>query len=351
MITVLINNMRDLNYNTNKPLVSIGVPTYNSEQTIIETLKSIISQTYTNLEIILIDNNSSDETVKKINEIKDERIKLIINSINIGANNNFTKCVKEAKGEYIAVFNSDDIYDKFIIEKEVDILLNNPNIGAVFTIRYNINEKGDILRKCVLPEDVVEKDMNFYDLINSILKYGDFLTTPSALIRSNIYKKNLPFNSKLFGSASDLAMWLNISKDASIYIINEPLILYRKHEKQYTYRYNHYRTKIHNYFTVIDFFLKKEKAIIKNYDDYERYNIYKTSDMLSCNINKILLISKDKLYNLNINYKKLRILNKKAFFFHFIRFLLYDIFKNTSYIRFIAILLQKMEFYSLELLI
>jgi len=107
--------MSSLTYNTHnaykqQPLVSICMPVYNAENTITETIHSILEQTYGNMEILIVDNASTDNTPSLLKEFNDPRLKIYWNDVNIGAEKNFSKAVHLASGEYIAIFHSDDLY-------------------------------------------------------------------------------------------------------------------------------------------------------------------------------------------------------------------------------------------------
>ena len=97
---------------TNPPLVCICVPCYNSEATIGATLESLVSQTYRNIKIVVVDNASTDRTCGIVGGFmaRDERVELRANGENIGAEGNFTRCLQEASGEYTAIFHADDVY-------------------------------------------------------------------------------------------------------------------------------------------------------------------------------------------------------------------------------------------------
>jgi len=93
---------------SNQPLVSICIPTYNAKKTVVQTVQSILNQTYKNLEIIIVDNASTDNTLDLLQKFKDPRIKIYKNIKNIGAEKNFSRCIELAKGKYIAIFHADD---------------------------------------------------------------------------------------------------------------------------------------------------------------------------------------------------------------------------------------------------
>lgn len=80
--------------------ISICIPVYNGAKTILETLKSVTSQTYKDFEIIVVDNASTDNTVELVNSVRDNRIKLYVNEKNIGGGGNLEECKKRASGDY-----------------------------------------------------------------------------------------------------------------------------------------------------------------------------------------------------------------------------------------------------------
>jgi len=125
--------------NDNNKLVSICIPTYNSEKYIERTLKSIINQTYQNIEIIVSDNASTDDTYNIVSRLskQENRLKLYRNDCNLGFCANINKAVQIASSNIIAIFHSDDIYHETIVEKELLILESNINIKGVFSKHAN----------------------------------------------------------------------------------------------------------------------------------------------------------------------------------------------------------------------
>ena len=126
------------------PLVSVCIPCYNSEKTISSTLMSVLTQTYTQLEVIICDNCSIDRTIEIIKEIQDPRIQLYINESNLGMVGNFDRVLTYAKGQYVKVMCSDDLISSDCIEKQIVPFFENPNsnIAMVNCEKWIINEQG-----------------------------------------------------------------------------------------------------------------------------------------------------------------------------------------------------------------
>lgn len=118
-----------------EPLVSILVPTYNRERYISECLQSALNQTYRNLEVIVVDNASSDSTWNIVGEIAahDRRVRRFRNEVNLGPVRNWERCLAEARGELAKFLWSDDLIAPTFISKTVPWLRDNPEVGFVCT--------------------------------------------------------------------------------------------------------------------------------------------------------------------------------------------------------------------------
>ena len=129
-----------------KPLVSIGIPTYNGSLSIERSLLSILHQDYQNIELIISDDNSKDNTVeicanllKRYSNLKNIKYNLIINKINKGANHNFNKLLELSNGEYFCWHAQDDIREHNYISKCVEQFLLNDNLVYCHSNYANIN--------------------------------------------------------------------------------------------------------------------------------------------------------------------------------------------------------------------
>ena len=111
-----------------EPLVSICIPAYNNAAYIKDTIDSILSQTYKNLELVIVDDKSKDDTVAVIKSIPDERIRLYENEKNLGMSGNWNHCLELCKGEYIKLICADDMLAPDAIEKEARALTEHPDV-------------------------------------------------------------------------------------------------------------------------------------------------------------------------------------------------------------------------------
>ena len=129
---------------SDKPLVSVIVPAYNAEAYIAHTLNSVLSQTYNNIEVIVVDDGSNDETANIVESIiqSDDRVTLL-QQPNSGVAAARNLAIQKSRGEYIAPIDADDIWYPQKIEKQVHCMLHaDPSVGLVYAWSVHIDERG-----------------------------------------------------------------------------------------------------------------------------------------------------------------------------------------------------------------
>ncbi|MBF0299303.1 MAG: glycosyltransferase [Oligoflexia bacterium] len=135
----------------NNPLVSICLPCFNGGKFIKQTIESILAQTYSYFELIIIDDCSLDDSILLIKNYSDQRIRFFQNNSNVGLTANWIKCIRLAQGEYIKIVCQDDLLLPSIIEKQLNIFLNdqddNFQLGMVSSHRFIINKENKIVLK------------------------------------------------------------------------------------------------------------------------------------------------------------------------------------------------------------
>ena len=115
-----------------EPLVTIGIPTYNrANRSLRSALKCALGQTYSNLEIVVSDNCSTDHTEDVVGSYRDSRIRYIRHQENIGPANNFNYCANVARGSFFQLFHDDDLIDSDFIETCIDAIAGRPDVGFV----------------------------------------------------------------------------------------------------------------------------------------------------------------------------------------------------------------------------
>ncbi|PXV60959.1 glycosyl transferase family 2 [Dysgonomonas alginatilytica] len=209
-----------------KPLVSVLIPCYNVENYVIESVSSIMTQTYTNLEIIIINDSSSDGTANKLEELarKDQRIKIYNNDVNLRLIKTLNKGVELCNGKYIARMDADDISFPSRIEKQVDFLERNLDYDIVSTMFYTF--KTDNSKRNLYINPVTHEELQAYLLFRSGICH------PAVMIRKTLFTElGLKFEEKYL-HVEDYALWSKALYCTRLANINEPLLYYRVHESQ-----------------------------------------------------------------------------------------------------------------------
>lgn len=198
-------------------LVSIITPTYNAEKFITETLKSVQNQTYQNWEMILVDDASTDETVKIISDFakKDSRIKLFKLEKNSG--NGFARniALEKAVGKYVAYLDADDLWFPNKLEKQIEFLKEN-NLHFTFSFYDCIDEEGNSLnRRVEAPIDLTYNELFFCNYVGNLTAIYDADYFGKIVIEATQKRQ-------------DWRLWLTILKQIQVTKpVPEPLAFYR----------------------------------------------------------------------------------------------------------------------------
>jgi glycosyltransferase involved in cell wall biosynthesis len=243
------------------PLVSICIPTYNSGATLAKTLASISAQTYTHLEILVVDNVSTDNTLEVARRFDDPRIRIYENVENIGAEGNFNRCIQLANGEYTAIYHADDLYLEQMVAEQVRFLARHPTAGGVLTEAMLIDGNGRQAGAISLPPELNRTDsacISFTELFSALLRHSNFLICPSAMVRTTVYQNVIKcWRGDLFGSSADLDIWIRIARHSRLGLLPAKLMQYRISTAQFSSKVRD-QTGRADFFRVMDHYLLQE---------------------------------------------------------------------------------------------
>lgn len=158
----------------NQPQVSICIPAYNAESTIGDTIRSLIEQTYDNIEIVVVNDFSTDATEKIVKEFTDPRIRFINNEHNLGINANWQKTLLEANGKYVMLLGHDDMLKPSCVERLVDVFEHHEHVGMVGFRAQMLPQKTTSWRP-------VYGEITPSALMNSIIEFVN-ITPPSEIM-------------------------------------------------------------------------------------------------------------------------------------------------------------------------
>jgi len=205
------------------PKVSVIIPLYNREKYIAETVRSVLNQTYPNIELIVVDDGSTDGSRAALQPYA-SRLTLLEQPgrANKGQSAAINLGLRHAAGKYIAILDSDDLFLPEKLKAQVDYLEQNPEVGLVYSNGFIIDSNGKRLYKFYSkPPDEKSEPSN-------VLLDCYFPLPSNSLVRSEVFQKTGPFDEKL-RSGQDHDMAIRVAEVSKLAYIDDTLFCYRKH--------------------------------------------------------------------------------------------------------------------------
>lgn len=203
------------------PLISVIIPTYNRQSTILRAVNSVLAQTYTNYEIIIIDDASTDDTEAIIQKLysANSKIHYYRNEYNLGAGSSRNIGVSHSKGSYIAFQDSDDEWlpQKLTLQTKALALHSSCNIVYSVMKRFYLDNSFDFC-----PPDDMPVDMKSGYIFKSLLM-GPFIGMPTALIEKNCFLSSGGFDTSI-PVCEDYALFLSLARNGEVILVDEPLV-------------------------------------------------------------------------------------------------------------------------------
>lgn len=204
------------------------MPVYNGEEFLAEAIESILHQTFDNLEFLIINDGSTDNTLSIISSFKDERIKLVMQEENQGIVRSLNNGIEWANGQYIARMDADDVASPDRFEKQLLFMANNPDIAVCGTQAYFIDREGRELGQL---HEATEHD----DIKVNLLFNNSFIHS-STFFRTNILKQYKYSNEYQY--AEDYHLFVRIALNHRVANIPDFLCYYRNHNNSTTNQLN-----------------------------------------------------------------------------------------------------------------
>ncbi|MDD2399284.1 MAG: glycosyltransferase [Sulfurovum sp.] len=245
------------------PLISVIMPVYNGEKYLRDAIDSILNQTFTDFEFIILNDGSTDRTEEIILSYDDPRIRYIKNEINLDISETMNKGIRYAKGKYIARMDADDISLPERFERQIAIFNSFTMIQVVFSTVQLINQEGNMIENwkddinCISQEEIY-----------TLLPKKNCLANPTVMMMTDIIR-NYSYNRRSKHS-EDYNLWLRMMSDGiSFYKIKEPLLKYRIHDNSVTQMSNKERAGSYkkNILAKVHFVLEKIRKFSFNFFD------------------------------------------------------------------------------------
>ncbi|MCD8323338.1 MAG: glycosyltransferase [Clostridiales bacterium] len=208
-----------------EPTVSICIPAYNSAEYIQDTIDSILAQTWKDLELIIVDDNSTDNTYEILCAIADSRVRVFHNNENLGMSGNWNRCLSLCRGEYIKLVCADDLLAPTAVEQEVQALIDNPTavMAESDTKLLDLDGKAKGFYKRYHKSGLVDG--------KEICRKGLFSQNYFGAPQANTFRKSAAeqvggFDPD-FTYILDYDFWVSLACQGDVYIIHEPLNFFR----------------------------------------------------------------------------------------------------------------------------
>jgi glycosyltransferase involved in cell wall biosynthesis len=199
--------------------VSVVIPAYNAMTYLPETLESVLRQTFTDFEVLIVDDGSSDQVVEWASGLVDPRVKLIKQE-NQGAAEARNTGIAHAQGEYVAFLDADDLWEPTKLEKQVRCLEDNPAVGLVNTWTVLIDQLGNPTGRAATLQ--AEGDVWKQIVLNNFLVCSSVMVRRCCFESVGVFERNLIL-------CEDWDMWIRIASRYSFAVVKEPLVYYRQH--------------------------------------------------------------------------------------------------------------------------
>lgn len=256
--------------------VTIAIPVYNAELYLKEAIQSVLNQTFKSFQLIILNDGSTDSSMKIANGFLDPRIQIIDDGKNEGLQYRLNQIIDIAETTYLARMDADDIMHPQKLEKQIDVLNNNTDIDVLGTNAYTINHNSEVV------------GIRFKPSIKKLSKTNGFIH-PTIIGKTEWFRKNRYDNKA--DRIEDTELWYRTSKISNFMLLTEPLFFYREVGFNYYKKYflanssklyildKHKNDKYWKRF----FFLNNLKGIL-----YRLFNIFKGESLLICRRNDII---------------------------------------------------------------
>jgi glycosyltransferase involved in cell wall biosynthesis len=217
----------------NYPLITVGIPTYNRPVLVKRCVESVLDQTYPNIEVMVSDNASTDDTLDVLKSFRDKRLRVLTSHENVGAIENFSKCIREARGDYLVLLSDDNLLERTFLQRCANFIRAEPHLPMVLAAYDNLiidefytNEQRRVptILSSKLPTGIWDGIAVFKEYCHGRIA-ADSL---SVAVRTDILRMNNRY-SKKYACAADKATWMPAFLEGRVGLINERCATYLIH--------------------------------------------------------------------------------------------------------------------------
>lgn len=212
--------MEKINHNiVTSPVITVFMATYNSSRYIAASVQSILNQSFSDFELLIVNDGSTDDTITIVKSFDDPRIRILNNDVNRGLTYTRNRGLKEAKGEYFAILDSDDIAMKDRLLLQYDFMKNNPNVVLCGGQAMLINDNDDEIGLYSVPTDVHN--------LREQMVFRNIFINPACMMRTEIVRQIGGYRD--YAPAEDFDLFLRLVNKYQTDNLESVLIKYRVH--------------------------------------------------------------------------------------------------------------------------
>jgi glycosyltransferase involved in cell wall biosynthesis len=280
------------------PKISILIPVYNAELYLNDTIESVFKQTYTDWHLVILEDNSTDNSYQEAKKWADrypEKVSLFRNETNLGMLGNWNKGIGLCKSPFFVKLDADDLWENTFLEECMAVLEKEPSVGLTFSKYVNINEKNEIIAnsEIALPDFAKDKAFSCKDLVlqgqNKMLAYP-ILRQGLGIMRREVFEVVGLYRHLLTPetqASTDTEFYFRLGAHYNIYCIDKTLYRYRIHQNSISKldalnnlaqkKLYEIKIVIFNFYKEIkvisdDFYLKNKKEIEFVFLDHQQYS-------------------------------------------------------------------------------
>ena len=242
------------------PRVTVAVPTWNGARFIRSAIDSVLGQTFTDFELIVIDDGSDDDTIPILSSIEDSRIRVEKSPARVGLVGNWNRCLAAATGDYVTIFHQDDVMAPDNLARKVAMLDAHPSVAFVHSNVLQIAADGSVVADTwyAPPAPGDDRVHDGPEYFARLFSGENLVCCPTVMLRRVLVAQHGGFLQQLPFTA-DWEMWMRLSLFHDVAYIDQPLVSYRRHAGAETERFQGAR-RLEQCFMAKDSILQRHAA-------------------------------------------------------------------------------------------
>lgn len=264
-VTDVVSREADCFFNYH-PLITVIIPTYNHGKFISQAIGSVLDQNLSDLEILILDNCSDDNTKKLLSDNYKNKVRYMLNHNNYGAMCNWNNGIKLAKGRYFTILSADDFFNLNYLQNMIDILLKNTHIKVGYTGINWVDSNSNDLEAPPHPGYASQDYIGGRNEVVDLLIYDNYMTPSAVVFERDAFIRTYKYSPAKGAEDWDMVVQMAEKYPEFIYI-NKPGVSYRSHNEQDSTRFYSTSSPLYGHVVVLEgVLLRNSEKILKGYE-------------------------------------------------------------------------------------